>query len=90
MSGTFEHILLHSYHYKISFWCFAGKEVQEFLTEQEMKEASLLSPEKFIGIIFKDSMSYHLRVPRQMIPESSSHLESKSKYIRYMCSFKKK
>lgn len=67
----------------------AGKEVQEFLTEQEMKEASLLSPEKFIGVIFKDSMSYHLRVPRQMIPESSSHLESKSKYIRYMRSFKK-
>ncbi|XP_058029043.1 cholesterol transporter ABCA5-like isoform X4 [Ahaetulla prasina] len=65
-------------HKMLSEYCPEGKEVQEFLTEQEMKEASLLSPEKFIGVIFKDSMSYHLRVPRQMIPESSSHLESKT------------
>lgn len=66
--------------------------MQEFLSEQEMKEASLLSPEKFIGVIFKDSMSYHLKVPQQMIPLSSSHLESTSKYkyIRYICSFFKK
>lgn len=65
--------------------------MQEFLSEQEMKEASLFSPEKFIGVIFKDSMSYHLRVPQQMIPVSSSHLESTSKYkyIRYICSLKK-
>uniref|UniRef100_A0A8C6VFY8 Uncharacterized protein n=1 Tax=Naja naja TaxID=35670 RepID=A0A8C6VFY8_NAJNA len=63
-------------HKMLSEYC--PEEVQKFLTEEEMKEASLLNPEKFIGVIFKDSMSYHLRVPRQMIPESSSHLESKS------------
>ncbi|XP_015665849.1 ATP-binding cassette sub-family A member 5 [Protobothrops mucrosquamatus] len=65
-------------HKMLSDFCPEGKKVQEFLSEQEMKEASLFNPEKFIGVIFKDSMSYHLRVPQQMIPVSSNHLESTS------------
>ncbi|XP_062976127.1 cholesterol transporter ABCA5-like [Elgaria multicarinata webbii] len=59
--------------------CMEGKDAREFSTEKEMEEArSLYSSEKFVGVIFKDSMSYHLRFPPTLVPASSIHVESKT------------
>uniref|UniRef100_A0A8D0BD66 Cholesterol transporter ABCA5 n=1 Tax=Salvator merianae TaxID=96440 RepID=A0A8D0BD66_SALMN len=51
---------------------------EEFLSEHEMQEASLRSPRKFVGIIFKDSMSYNLRFPPSKVPASAIYVESRA------------
>uniref|UniRef100_A0A6J0THA1 Cholesterol transporter ABCA5 isoform X1 n=2 Tax=Pogona vitticeps TaxID=103695 RepID=A0A6J0THA1_9SAUR len=51
---------------------------EEFLTEQEMQEASLRSPRNFVGVIFMDSMSYQLRFPPEKVPVSAIHIESRA------------
>uniref|UniRef100_A0A670I3G7 Cholesterol transporter ABCA5 n=1 Tax=Podarcis muralis TaxID=64176 RepID=A0A670I3G7_PODMU len=38
--------------------------------EAEMEEASLQDPENFVGVIFSDSISYHLRFPTVGAPRS--------------------
>ncbi|KAH0629332.1 hypothetical protein JD844_011317 [Phrynosoma platyrhinos] len=58
--------------------CMEGKDAIEFLNEEEMEEASLQSSEKFVGIIFNDSMSYHIRFPSAVLPPSSVYVESKT------------
>ncbi|XP_026531602.1 ATP-binding cassette sub-family A member 5-like [Notechis scutatus] len=51
---------------------------EEFLTEQEMQEATFRSPQNFVGVIFKDSMSYQLRFPPTKVPVSAIHVESRA------------
>ncbi|XP_062976125.1 cholesterol transporter ABCA5 [Elgaria multicarinata webbii] len=51
---------------------------EEFLSEQEMQEASLRTPRNFVGVIFKDSMSYQLRFPPAKVPVSAIHVESRA------------
>lgn len=60
---------------------FAGIITEEFFTEQEMQKASLQKPTNFVGIVFKDSMSYHLRFLPNVIPLSASYVESRGKNI---------
>uniref|UniRef100_A0A8D2L3H4 Uncharacterized protein n=1 Tax=Varanus komodoensis TaxID=61221 RepID=A0A8D2L3H4_VARKO len=51
------------------------EDAREFVSEKEMEDArNLHSSEKFVGIIFKDSMTYHLRVPPKLVPVSSIHM----------------
>ncbi|XP_066474234.1 cholesterol transporter ABCA5-like isoform X2 [Tiliqua scincoides] len=51
---------------------------EEFLSEPEMQKASLRSPQNFVGIIFKNSMSYHLRFPPAKVPLSAISVESRA------------
>ncbi|XP_078240467.1 cholesterol transporter ABCA5 [Pogona vitticeps] len=60
-----------------SEYCKEGN-IKEFASEQEMEEASHLNPKNFVGVIFMDPMSYHLRFPPTLIPQSSVIVESKS------------
>uniref|UniRef100_A0A670YBI1 Cholesterol transporter ABCA5 n=1 Tax=Pseudonaja textilis TaxID=8673 RepID=A0A670YBI1_PSETE len=55
-----------------------GITTEEFLTEQEMQEATFRSPRNFVGVIFKDSMSYQLRFPPAKVPVSAIHVESRA------------
>ncbi|XP_063149515.1 cholesterol transporter ABCA5-like [Candoia aspera] len=55
-----------------------GITTEEFLTEQEMQEATFRSPRNFVGVIFKDSMSYQLRFPPTKVPVSAVHVESRA------------
>uniref|UniRef100_A0A2D4LJI6 Cholesterol transporter ABCA5 n=3 Tax=Micrurus TaxID=8634 RepID=A0A2D4LJI6_9SAUR len=55
-----------------------GITTEEFLTEQEMQEATFRSPQNFVGVIFKDSMSYQLRFPPIKVPVSAIHVESRA------------
>ncbi|XP_034268593.1 cholesterol transporter ABCA5-like isoform X1 [Pantherophis guttatus] len=55
-----------------------GITTEEFLTEQEMQEATFRSPQNFVGVIFKDSMSYQLRFPPTKVPVSAIHMESRA------------
>ncbi|XP_061471626.1 cholesterol transporter ABCA5-like isoform X4 [Rhineura floridana] len=61
-----------------SEYCTEGKDAREFQSEQEMEEASLQNQKNFVGVIFSDSMSYHLRFPPAVVPESSIHVESRT------------
>ncbi|KAF7235415.1 ATP-binding cassette sub-family A member 5, partial [Varanus komodoensis] len=69
-------------HNAFSESCMEGKDAREFVSEKEMEDArNLHSSEKFVGIIFKDSMTYHLRVPPKLVPVSSIHVESKTRCL---------
>ncbi|XP_077184465.1 cholesterol transporter ABCA5 [Paroedura picta] len=64
---------------KMSSECFQeGIITEEFFTEQEMQKASLHRPPNFVGVVFKDSMSYHLRFPPTVVPLSASYVESRA------------
>lgn len=64
---------------KMSSECLQeGIITEEFFTEQEMQKASLQKPTNFVGIVFKDSMSYHLRFLPNVIPLSASYVESRA------------
>ncbi|XP_053149562.1 cholesterol transporter ABCA5-like isoform X2 [Hemicordylus capensis] len=55
--------------HKISVEYFRkGITIREFLSESEMQEASLGKPPGLVGVVFKDSMSYHLRFPSAKVP----------------------
>ncbi|XP_034959956.1 cholesterol transporter ABCA5 isoform X2 [Zootoca vivipara] len=51
---------------------------EEFLSEEGMQEANFRNPRKFVGIVFKDSMSYHLRFPPAKVPVSAIYMESRA------------
>uniref|UniRef100_A0A670I3S0 ABC transporter domain-containing protein n=1 Tax=Podarcis muralis TaxID=64176 RepID=A0A670I3S0_PODMU len=55
-------------HKVTSEYCPEG--TMKFLSEAEMEEASLQDPENFVGVIFSDSISYHLRFPTVGAPRS--------------------
>ncbi|NXC10390.1 ABCA5 protein, partial [Orthonyx spaldingii] len=47
---------------KVAFDNFEdGLITEEYLSEEELEEASLHKPSNFVGVVFKDSMSYQLR-----------------------------
>uniref|UniRef100_A0A2K6TGY5 ATP binding cassette subfamily A member 5 n=1 Tax=Saimiri boliviensis boliviensis TaxID=39432 RepID=A0A2K6TGY5_SAIBB len=50
---------------------------EEYSNEKEMLTASLSKPSNFVGVVFKDSMSYELRFFPDMIPVSSIYMDSR-------------
>ncbi|XP_060127944.1 cholesterol transporter ABCA5 isoform X1 [Zootoca vivipara] len=63
-------------HKVTSEYCPEAVDAREFPSEAEMEEASLQDPENFVGVIFNDSMSYHLRFPTVVAPRSLILTES--------------
>ncbi|NXJ18897.1 ABCA5 protein, partial [Dicrurus megarhynchus] len=62
---------------KVAFDNFEdGLITEEYLSEEELEEASLLKPPSFVGVVFKDSMSYQLRF-HDSIAMSSIYTESR-------------
>uniref|UniRef100_A0A803VPW1 Cholesterol transporter ABCA5 n=1 Tax=Ficedula albicollis TaxID=59894 RepID=A0A803VPW1_FICAL len=55
-----------------------GLITEEYLSEEELEEASFLKPSNFVGVVFKDSMSYQLRF-HDSIAMSSIYTESRGK-----------
>ncbi|NWV35369.1 ABCA5 protein, partial [Grantiella picta] len=53
-----------------------GLLTEEYLSEEELEEASTLKPSGFVGVVFKDSMSYQLRF-HDSIAMSSVYMESR-------------
>ncbi|NXQ31154.1 ABCA5 protein, partial [Alaudala cheleensis] len=62
---------------KVAFDNFEdGLITEEYLSEEELEEASFLKPSNFVGVVFKDSMSYQLRF-HDSIAMSSIYMESR-------------
>ncbi|NXH91900.1 ABCA5 protein, partial [Edolisoma coerulescens] len=62
---------------KVAFDNFEdGLITEEYLSEEELEEASFLKPSNFVGVVFKDSMSYQLRFHDSMAM-SSIYTESR-------------
>ncbi|NXN89426.1 ABCA5 protein, partial [Bombycilla garrulus] len=62
---------------KVAFDNFEdGLITEEYLSEEELEEASFLKPSNFVGVVFKDSTSYQLRF-RDSIAMSSIYMESR-------------
>ncbi|NXH63177.1 ABCA5 protein, partial [Rhabdornis inornatus] len=62
---------------KVAFDNFEdGLITEEYLSEEELEEASVLKPSNFVGVVFKDSMSYQLRF-HDSIAMSSIYTESR-------------
>ncbi|KAF2976448.1 hypothetical protein EK904_013001, partial [Melospiza melodia maxima] len=53
-----------------------GLITEEYLSEEELEEASFLKPSNFVGVVFKDPMSYQLRF-HDSIAMSSIYTESR-------------
>ncbi|NXF98069.1 ABCA5 protein, partial [Eubucco bourcierii] len=53
-----------------------GLITEEYLSEEELQEASALKTSKFVGVVFKDAMSYQLRFPDSVVM-SSIYTESR-------------
>nr|XP_055242243.1 cholesterol transporter ABCA5 isoform X2 [Gorilla gorilla gorilla] len=51
---------------------------EEYTNEKEMLTSSLSKPSNFVGVVFKDSMSYELRFFPDMIPVSSIYMDSRA------------
>ncbi|XP_066469630.1 cholesterol transporter ABCA5-like [Tiliqua scincoides] len=64
--------------HQVSSKCFEGINTEEFISAPEMQQASLNSPQNFVGVIFKEPMSYHLRFPPTKVPLSSIYMESRA------------
>ncbi|CAM5096965.1 unnamed protein product [Natator depressus] len=64
---------------KVSFEYFAdGVITEEFFSEKELQEASTVNPSNFVGVVFKDSMSYQLRFFPGAVTVSSINVESRA------------
>ncbi|NWZ39620.1 ABCA5 protein, partial [Brachypodius atriceps] len=62
---------------KVAFDNFEdGLITEEYLSEEELEEASFFKPSTFVGVVFKDSMSYQLRF-HDSIAMSSIYTESR-------------
>ncbi|KAL4835198.1 hypothetical protein H8958_017184 [Nasalis larvatus] len=51
---------------------------EEYTNEKEMLTSSLSKHSNFVGVVFKDSMSYELRFFPDMIPVSSIYMDSRA------------
>uniref|UniRef100_A0A8D2BEU3 Cholesterol transporter ABCA5 n=1 Tax=Sciurus vulgaris TaxID=55149 RepID=A0A8D2BEU3_SCIVU len=51
---------------------------EEYANEKEMLASSLSKPSNFVGVVFKDFMSYELRFFPDMIPVSSIYMDSRA------------
>ncbi|NXL95707.1 ABCA5 protein, partial [Alectura lathami] len=62
---------------KVAFDNFEdGIITEEFLSEEELQEASASRPSNFVGVVFNDAMSYQLRFPN-VVAMASVHTESR-------------
>ncbi|XP_060058636.1 cholesterol transporter ABCA5 isoform X3 [Erinaceus europaeus] len=52
--------------------------IEEYETKKELIASSLSKPNNFVGVIFKDLMSYELRFFPDMIPVSSIYMDSRA------------
>uniref|UniRef100_H0Z0I9 Cholesterol transporter ABCA5 n=1 Tax=Taeniopygia guttata TaxID=59729 RepID=H0Z0I9_TAEGU len=63
---------------KVAFDNFEdGLITEEYLSEEELEEASFLKPSNFVGVVFKDSLSYQLRF-RDSVAMSGLYTESRA------------
>ncbi|KAL9833695.1 LOW QUALITY PROTEIN: cholesterol transporter ABCA5 [Geothlypis trichas] len=63
---------------KVAFDNFEdGLITEEYLSEEELEQASFLKPSNFVGVVFKDSLSYQLRFHDSMAM-SSIYTESRA------------
>ncbi|XP_074871096.1 cholesterol transporter ABCA5 isoform X2 [Carettochelys insculpta] len=64
---------------KVSLEYFADDIItQDFFSEKDLQEASVSNPSSFVGVVFKDSMSYQLRFFPGAVPVSSLNVESRA------------
>ncbi|KFP25386.1 ATP-binding cassette sub-family A member 5, partial [Colius striatus] len=62
---------------KVAFDHFEdGIITEEYLSEEELQEASAFKPPSFVGVVFNDAMSYQLRFP-DSVAMSSIYTESR-------------
>ncbi|NXG78190.1 ABCA5 protein, partial [Baryphthengus martii] len=62
---------------KVAFDHFEdGIITEEYLSEEELQEASTFKPSNFVGVVFKDDLSYQLRFP-DSVAMSSIYMESR-------------
>ncbi|NWX88075.1 ABCA5 protein, partial [Nothoprocta ornata] len=62
---------------KVAFDNFEdGIITEEYLSEEELQEASAFKPSNFVGVVFNDAMSYQLRFP-DSVTMSSLYMESR-------------
>uniref|UniRef100_A0A8C6Z9S6 ABC-2 type transporter transmembrane domain-containing protein n=1 Tax=Nothoprocta perdicaria TaxID=30464 RepID=A0A8C6Z9S6_NOTPE len=63
---------------KVAFDNFEdGIITEEYLSEEELQEASAFKPSNFVGVVFNDAMSYQLRFP-DSVTMSSLYMESRA------------
>ncbi|KFW91411.1 cholesterol transporter ABCA5 isoform X1 [Phalacrocorax carbo] len=63
---------------KVAFDHFEdGIITEEYLSEEELQEASAFKPSNFVGVVFNDAMSYQLRFP-DSVAMSSIYMESRA------------
>uniref|UniRef100_A0A8B9IZL3 Cholesterol transporter ABCA5 n=1 Tax=Amazona collaria TaxID=241587 RepID=A0A8B9IZL3_9PSIT len=63
---------------KVAFDNFEdGIITEEYLSEEELQEASAFKPSNFVGVVFKDAMSYQLRF-HDSVAMSSIYMESRA------------
>ncbi|KAF3817316.1 hypothetical protein GH733_011716, partial [Mirounga leonina] len=53
---------------------------EEYVNEKELLVSSLSKPNNFVGVVFKDFMSYELRFFPDIIPVSSIYMDSRDVY----------
>lgn len=56
--------------------CLTGIITEEYLSEEELQEASAFKPSNFVGVVFNDAMSYQLRF-HDSVAMSSIYMESR-------------
>ncbi|OXB75592.1 UNVERIFIED_CONTAM: hypothetical protein H355_015708 [Colinus virginianus] len=56
----------------------AGLITEEYLSEEDLEKASVSKSSNFVGVVFKDAMSYQLRFP-DMVAMASIYTESRGK-----------
>ncbi|XP_038613025.1 ATP-binding cassette sub-family A member 5 [Tachyglossus aculeatus] len=52
--------------------------MEEYETEKALQEASLSKPTNFVGVVFKDSVTYELRFFPDLIPVTSVYMDSRA------------
>uniref|UniRef100_K7FJW7 Cholesterol transporter ABCA5 n=1 Tax=Pelodiscus sinensis TaxID=13735 RepID=K7FJW7_PELSI len=59
-------------------YCADDVITEEFFSEEDLQEASTFKPSNFVGVVFKDSMSYQLRFFPDTVSVSSVNVESRA------------
>ena len=50
--------------------------LEMFANEEDLENASLYEPLGYVGVVFRDNMSYRLRFPYNQLPLPSDYTES--------------
>ena len=61
------------------FCYFIVVTIEEYADEKELVTSSLSKSDTFVGVVFKDFMSYELRFFPDTIPVSSVYMDSRGK-----------